>query len=149
LNINILHIDDDSCFLNLSKILLETLSNHYQVDSLENPEKTLLHLDTTTKDYDVIISDFAMPVLNGFELSKLIKQNGYSNIPFIILSGHSKNDLENKATSYEIDGIIEKKIPCMNSYQKLHLMIQEIVLKLNLTHINSIVNKWSKVVVSE
>lgn len=58
---------------------------------------------------DVVVSDIMMPVMNGYELCELLKENStFSHIPFIMLT--AKNSIQSKieGLEYGADAYIEK-----------------------------------------
>ena len=50
---------------------------------------------------DIIVSDVMMPVMNGYELCKAVKENiGISHIPVILLT--ARNDEQSRLYGYKI-----------------------------------------------
>lgn len=56
---------------------------------------------------DLIISDIAMPKMNGFELLRKIKLLGL-NTPVIILTGHADSMVANQLRTYSVRSFINK-----------------------------------------
>jgi PAS domain S-box-containing protein len=86
--ITILLVDDDSCLLDVGKMFLEKdpeFSVHIAFSAKESLEKM------QCRDYDVIVSDYQMPEINGIEFLKQIRSSGNS-IPFILFSGTNRED---------------------------------------------------------
>ncbi|MFW6305476.1 MAG: response regulator, partial [Candidatus Saliniplasma sp.] len=63
--IKTLLVDDDSSLLEQAKIFLEKISDELDVSTVSSAEKGLKLLDK--ERYDVIVSDYQMPVMNGLE----------------------------------------------------------------------------------
>jgi len=68
-----------------------------------------------TKDWDVIISDFRMPSLNGLEALEIVKKTG-KDIPFLIVSGSIGEDaaveiLKKGAADYIMKDRIARLVP--------------------------------------
>lgn len=89
----ILVVEDNDEFRNFLK---EELSEHYSIITAVNGKEGL----QKALEYspDLVISDFSMPVMSGFELCQSLKKNVHiSHIPFIILTART-SDLD------QIDG---------------------------------------------
>ena len=88
---NILVVDDDEVALIVAKKVLQ--SDGHDVFLAEDGESALNQL--TKNGIQVIISDWNMPIMNGVELCKRIKDNsGFGFIYFIIVTSRtSKEDL--------------------------------------------------------
>ena len=56
---------------------------------------------------DLVISDIAMPKMNGFELLRKIKLLGM-NTPVIILTGHADSMVANQLRTYSVKSFINK-----------------------------------------
>lgn len=97
----ILIVEDNSALRNF---LVQSLSDNYITEGVENGEDALESLNK--RQPDLIISDIMMPVMNGYELCRIIKNNvNTSHIPFIMLTalGDKKDiisGLETKADLY-------------------------------------------------
>jgi PAS domain S-box-containing protein len=104
---NILIVDD----MEGSLILLEALLSEfgYNVKAAVNGKDALEELHTE-KDYDLIISDILMPVMDGLMLCKSVKKNEkLKNIPFIFYSA-SFTDQRGEALALKlgVDVFIQK-----------------------------------------
>jgi DNA-binding NtrC family response regulator len=78
---NILIVDDDAVVRGL---LLEVLSESYQCNTASTAEEAIEHLNI--ERYDAVLTDIAMPGLNGIGLLQRIKSRGL-NTPVIVISG--------------------------------------------------------------
>lgn len=61
----------------------------------------------TKQNIDLVISDIAMPKMNGFELLRKIKLIGL-NTPVIILTGHADSMVANQLRTYSVRAFINK-----------------------------------------
>jgi two-component system cell cycle response regulator len=110
----ILIVDDNEEIL---EFLERVLSPKYTVLKKENGEEALKVLETEA--VQLVISDVMMPVMDGFQLCKVIKSNfEYSHIPVILLT--AKNTIQSKIEGLELgaDAYIEKP------FSKDHLLAQ-------------------------
>ena len=57
---------------------------------------------------DLILLDLMMPVMNGFEFLKAIRETELSSIPILVLTGADLSDDERKFLSGETQKILEK-----------------------------------------
>lgn len=93
----VLVVDDN--LVNL-KILSKILSEDYHVIEAKNGKEALDKI-ISLGCIDVIILDLIMPVMNGFELLKFLKESkDYNNIPIIITTGSGEEENEIKALEY-------------------------------------------------
>ncbi|MHA2364602.1 MAG: response regulator [Candidatus Hodarchaeales archaeon] len=99
----ILHIDDDNNFLNMSEIYLKKYS--CIIDILDNPLEVLDQI--SKKKYDVIVSDYMMPEMDGLELFQILRENGVK-IPFIILTGKGREEVALKALNMGVTYYLQK-----------------------------------------
>lgn len=81
---NILIVDDDDA---VRGILLDLLSDRYECNTASTAEEAFQYLEI--ENYDVVLTDIAMPGLTGVELMKRIQLKDLST-PVILISG--KND---------------------------------------------------------
>lgn len=91
----VLVVEDEPEMLNF---VAEELSENYHVLKAKNGNEALKIIDSHM--INIIVSDIAMPGLDGFELCKIIKSDlRYSHIPFILLS--AKHALQSKIQGLE------------------------------------------------
>ncbi len=83
----ILLIDDSPFFRNLLTPLLSVAG--YNVTAVQDA-KSALELADNGEQFDVIVSDIEMPVMNGFEFAAAVRQGGpWQQTPLIALSSHA------------------------------------------------------------
>ena len=103
--IKLLLVEDDINLCYILKSSLEDVMGGYEVDVASNGEEGLEHLKSFSPD--VIVSDVEMPVLNGFEMVKKIRQTNL-DLPVIFATG--KINPKDVTSGYEIgaDNYIKK-----------------------------------------
>jgi PAS domain S-box-containing protein len=84
--LSVLYVDDEEALLEITRIFLEN-SGELKIDTCSNPNDALDLL--STRAFDVIVSDYEMPGLNGIELLKTIKSRGIDT-PVIIFTGRGR-----------------------------------------------------------
>jgi CheY-like chemotaxis protein len=97
----VLLIDDDPLFLELSKTFLEVFHD-INSDTVESAREALNRLEKDS--YDVIVSDYDMPFMDGITLLRIIRDKRI-NIPFILFTGVDNKEIvdwaiENGANSF-------------------------------------------------
>lgn len=87
---NILIAEDSSVILNLTKKILE--QENYNISAAKNGQEVLDKL--ANNDYDLILMDINMPILDGMECSKKIRAMGdqsKSTTPIFAITGNASN----------------------------------------------------------
>src|ERR671921_585742 len=100
----ILLVDDHPEML---EVLADELGEQYAIRTAQDGRQALELLEKEA--IQLIVSDGMMPVMDGFELCKIIKSNfEYSHIPVILLT--AKNTIQAKVEGLELgaDAYIEK-----------------------------------------
>lgn len=86
----VLVAEDSSVIQNLTKKILQI--QNYTISSVKNGEQVLKKLEK--EDYDVILMDINMPVMDGMECAKKIRglaDKTKANTPIIAITGNAKN----------------------------------------------------------
>ena len=63
------------------------------------------------KDFDLILMDLQMPILNGYDTTRFIRKmsdKGKSTIPIIALTAFSQSEVKAKTERYKMDGYLSK-----------------------------------------
>lgn len=101
----ILMIDDEVA---IQKVITQYFKEKHEVITSGNGQEALTWLYQGNLP-DFIIADINMPVLNGFEFIKQIRESGFFNtIPLIILSGIDKSDTKIKCLEAGADDFLVK-----------------------------------------
>ncbi|MFH0966101.1 MAG: response regulator, partial [Methanobacteriota archaeon] len=100
-NIRVLHLDDEPNILDITKLYLER-TGKIQVDTVCEAKEALRLLATCR--YDAVISDYEMPVMDGIEFLKKLRECGF-DLPFILFTGRGREEVvirafNNGATFY-------------------------------------------------
>lgn len=100
----ILVVEDNEELLSL---LLQVLSKNYHVLTAKNGKQALNIIQK--EQLDLVVSDVMMPVMDGIELTKRIKEdNNFWQLPVILLTAKSKEEDKTEAYSIGADAYITK-----------------------------------------
>ena len=108
LGFTILLVEDD---IEIRQFVSERLSENFIVESAANGQEAIDIINAT--HIDLIITDAMMPIMNGIELCRHIKEDiDLSHIPVIFLT--AKNDLDSKLSALRAgaEGYVEKPFSC-------------------------------------
>ena len=107
INLKVLVAEDNS----LNAILLVKLFKKWNIDYViaKNGEELLdVFLDT---DFNLILMDLQMPVLDGYDTSRIIRKmedSSKSMIPIIALTAFSESEVGDKIKRYKMNGYLSK-----------------------------------------
>jgi len=121
--IKILMVDDEETLLEISKIYLEKLDEKFHIVTVSSAEEALENIKK--ENYDVIISDYQMPEMNGLELLSEIRQNG-NDIPFIIFTGKGREEVAIQALNLGADFYLQKGGEAISQFHELVNLIEKL-----------------------
>ncbi|MDD1694533.1 MAG: PAS domain S-box protein [Methanoregula sp.] len=101
---SILYVDDDDILLGVNKIFLEK-TGEYSVDIATSAHKALDMI--AANDYDLVLSDYQMPIMDGIELLKEVRSR-HGNLPFIIFTGKGREEVVMEALNNGVDFYVQK-----------------------------------------
>ncbi len=113
---NILVIDDLEDNLILINVILSDVGAN--VTTISDPYqgiKTALE-----NNFDLILMDIQMPLMNGYEVTKRIKQSG-KTLPIIALTAHAMKEERMKALNFGFSGFLPKPI---NAKELIHTILK-------------------------
>jgi len=102
--LSVLYVDDEECLLEIGKTFLE-MDGSMQVEVSTSAQVKLQEWGTTS--YDVIISDYEMPLVNGIEFLETLRLRG-DRTPFIIFTGRGREEVVINALNAGADFYIQK-----------------------------------------
>lgn len=116
----ILVAEDSSVIINLTKSVLSF--ENYEMKIARNGEQVLSMLEK--EDFDLILMDLGMPVLDGEACTKAIREMSdpkKSKLPIIAISGNIKNYTIDELRKLGFDDFIQKPL----DYDKLLVMVKK------------------------
>jgi signal transduction histidine kinase/ActR/RegA family two-component response regulator len=103
--VHVLVVDDEVAVLRVSKAVLTRLG--YQVTTTEDPTGALELLRTTGPQFDLLLTDHAMPNMTGLELIRAV-HDLVPDLPIIVATGHLEDGLEAELKSESVRHILQK-----------------------------------------
>jgi len=110
MNKRILIVDDDNEILDMLKLTLNVWSPDSQVVLSANGLDALIQLQLRdgVQSFDIVLTDYDMPIMNGLELAHEIRQQ-WPGIHIILMSsGQFDKNFEKNVALREYDGYIKK-----------------------------------------
>jgi PAS domain S-box-containing protein len=101
---SVLYVDDEADLLEIGKIYLEE-DPELQVETITSAPLALEMLKN--RHYDVIVSDYQMPRMNGIDFLKEVRSR-FGGIPFILFTGRGREDLVIDAINNGADFYLQK-----------------------------------------
>ncbi len=105
--VKILVVDDIFSNQLLINSILETMG--YESKTVSNGKMALEELEI--QDYDIIFMDIEMPVMNGIETTKHIREKfpfPKNNTPIVALTAHNMSEFSKKTTEIGFNEIVSK-----------------------------------------
>ena len=103
--IRVLHVDDDSSALDISKRIMMDMNADLDFDSANSVDEAIKKL--STGQYDVVISDYEMPQKNGLQFLKELREQK-NEIPFILFTGKGREEVAINALNLGANRYINK-----------------------------------------
>jgi PAS domain S-box-containing protein len=101
---SVLYVDDEPELLQIAKIFLER-HGKFHVDTVTSAAEAFRLLESG--NYEAIVSDYQMPVMDGIAFLKKIRASG-NTIPFIIFTGRGREEIVIQALNEGADFYLQK-----------------------------------------
>lgn len=119
-NYKILIVEDNKINQVVTKRLLE---NHkFICEIVDNGFKAIEILKH--EEFDAVLMDINMPLINGFETSKIIRSNGIK-IPIIAVTAFDRQEIEEKVMDADINDVIVKPFEAAKLFQMIYKQINK------------------------
>ncbi|MHA1976596.1 MAG: response regulator [Candidatus Hodarchaeales archaeon] len=123
--ISVLHVDDEPSFLQLTQKFIQLIGDEdLQIYPLSDPTRVFEELKI--RDIDVIVTDYQMPLINGLELLNKLREANI-DIPVIILTGRSREEVVIKALNLGANYYMEKRGAMKTLFSELHHNILQVI----------------------
>jgi len=104
--IKILVVDDEEGLLDQAEKFIDELDREIEVHTAISASDALEILEKD--DFDVIVSDYIMPEIDGIEFLKILREERDNDIPFIMLTGKGKEEVAMKALNLGANKYLQK-----------------------------------------
>ncbi len=104
--LKVLYVEDNKEVREQTLKMLEDFFNdvHVSENGLDG-----LKLFKSAKDFNLIITDINMPIMNGIEMSKSIREIN-TEVPIIVMSAHNENTIFENIKQYNISRYLFKPL---------------------------------------
>ncbi|MBU0966680.1 MAG: response regulator [Proteobacteria bacterium] len=125
----IMFVEDETAILMYSKKTLEAFG--YQVSSFTNGNAAWQEFSIHPDDFDLVITDMAMPNMTGMELSRKILKLRPA-LPIILYTGHSENITKEQAREYGVSDFLIKPVTPSELLQTIRNLLDKKTAKISL-----------------
>jgi DNA-binding NtrC family response regulator len=102
----VLCVDDDPAMGLMVEGLLKR--NGYRVTVFEQPELALARVQADPEGFDIVVTDYNMPEMNGMTLAAAIAEVA-PRLPVIITSGFISDDMRHQAVELNVAALLQKE----------------------------------------
>jgi len=126
--INILLVEDNKTNQQLAIELLEM--NEAKVDVVNNGQEAVDKILYGKADqYDVVLMDLQMPIMDGYEATRIIRENSrFNHLPIVAMSAHAMVEDVKKSSSLGMNAHIAKPIVPILLYSTIYNLHNKIVI---------------------
>jgi len=107
-SVRILLAEDNPVNQKLAKMMLTKAG--YQVELANNGQEAVEKYTASPENFDLIFMDVQMPVMDGMEATKVIRERGFDTIPIVALTAHAMNGDKEKSLKAGMNDYITKPI---------------------------------------
>jgi PAS domain S-box-containing protein len=100
------YVDDDAVVLLMVERLLARAG--YEVTAFARPEELLEALGRDADSFDLIVTDYSMPGMNGIDLARAVRRRR-PGLPVIVSSGFVPEELRTEAEAAGVSHVINKE----------------------------------------
>jgi len=101
----VLHVDDDTAFLDLVAEFLPREDSRIQIVTETTPRDALDRV--ASESIDAIVSDYQMPGMNGLTFLDRVREH-HSDLPFVLFTGQGSEEIASEAIARGVTDYLQK-----------------------------------------
>jgi len=118
---HVLYVDDDQPILLMVEAMLKRLG--YRVTTVEHPREALQRVRDDPLGFDLVVTDFNMPELNGLQLAAELA-GLRPGLPVAISSGFLSDELRSAAIDHGVRALLQKEYTLEQLPQLVHHLLR-------------------------
>lgn len=120
--VRVLYVDDEPALLDIAREFLE-MDGGMTISVSTSVNKVLE--EAASGQYDVVLSDYRMPEMDGITFLKLLRERG-SDIPFVIFTGRGREEVAIEALNNGADFYVQKGGDPVVQFEELRNVILQL-----------------------
>jgi PAS domain S-box-containing protein len=119
---HVLCVDDDPAMVLMVDGLLRRAG--YQVTTFEQPAAALARVMANPGAFDIVVTDFNMPEMNGMELATALAREA-PHLPVIVTSGFISDEMRQQAGELRVGALLQKEYTLERLAGLVHMVLAE------------------------
>jgi PAS domain S-box-containing protein len=119
---HVLCVDDDPAMVLMVDGLLRR--NGYKVTAYEDPAAALARVKADPGAFDILVTDYNMPEMNGMELATEVVRAA-PRLPIIITSGFISDEMRQRATDLHVGALLQKEYTLERLAGLVHAVLEQ------------------------
>ena len=119
---HVLCVDDDPAMVLMVDGLLRRAG--YRVTTFEQPAAALARVQADPGAFDIVVTDFNMPEMNGMELATALARAA-PHLPIIITSGFISDEMRQQAGELQIGALLQKEYTLERLAGLVHVVLEQ------------------------
>ena len=104
--IQVLHVDDEPDFADLTRAYLEREDDRFTVETATSADEGLRCIDDDPPD--CVVSDYNMPGTDGIEFLRAVRER-FPDLPFVLFTGKGSEEVASEAISAGVTDYLQKE----------------------------------------